>query len=114
MTTPVVRTITITDQGMGVADNIEAVRLQAIHRLETLLSEWFLDVYEGVPRDLIFSNSLSLGQIAAILTEEIRKVRHVVSVTTTRIELDRENRVFTYAATLETDFNESTTVEVTT
>ena len=114
MTTPVVRTLDVTDSGMGTADNIEAVRLQAVHRVRTILGEWFLDILEGLPHQLIFSQRLGVAQVTAIINEELRKIRHVVSVMPTKVALDSTTRHFSYAATIETDFSETTSIEVTT
>ena len=114
MTTPVVQTLNIGPTGMNVASNIEAVRLQAIHRLRLILGEWLLDVFEGVPYELVFSTRLTIPQIVAILSEELRKIRHVVDITVNQAEIDRMRRRFHFSATIFTDFDESTTVEVTT
>ena len=114
MTTPVIQTLDIYSDGMGIANDIYAVRLQAIHRLRLILGEWLLDVFEGVPYELIFSTRLTVEQITAILVEELRKIRHVVDVTVQRAEIRRSSRTFHFAATIFTDFDESTDIEVTT
>ena len=114
MVTPAVTTVDITDAGPVLVHNIEAVAMQATHRLRLLLTEWFLDIFEGVPYELILTGRLTPAQVSAIFVEEIRKIRHVLSVEVTRSELNSRTRQYVFSATLTTDFNESTTIEVTT
>lgn len=111
---PVVRTLDIGVDGVSIADGVEAVALQAKRRLRVLLGEWYADIYEGVPYELVFSRRLTLGQVSAILVDELRKIRHVTQVSVRSASIEPMDRVHTFHVTLQTDFGASTTLEVVT
>ena len=114
MVTPVVTSLDITDTGISAVHNIEAVRVEGIHRLQLILGEWLLDAFEGVPYELIFSGLLTVPQVTALITEELKKIRHITAVNVTLVDLNRKSRRYRYSATIQTDFGGTTTIEVNT
>ena len=61
---------------------------------------------------MILSSRLTTSQIAAVITEELRKIRYVSNVVVTESSIDPEQDVFIYNAMVETEFNVTFLVEV--
>lgn len=91
--------IRLTDRGdLEVAEGVEDVRQRVIQRLRFQIRESFLRVDEGVPyRPEIFTAPTSAGLASVVVTDQVRSVEGVDSVTAVSVSIDPETRVMTYA-----------------
>ena len=92
------------DRGnLAVAEGLEDIRQRVVEALRFGAGEWYLDASAGVSylRD-VFVRPVEVGAVSTILTDAIRAVPGVESVSGIQVELDTEERTMSYSATVHT------------
>ena len=86
-----------------IARGIEDIRQRVVERLRFYHGEWIFATSQGVPyRREIFRRNVSVGLAAAVVSDAIRSVDGVVSVSDVRSDLDDRSRVMSYSARVAT------------
>jgi len=94
---------------LAMAEDLEDIRQRVIEALRFGAGEWYLDKNAGVSylRD-VFVRPVEVGAVTTILTDAIRAVDGVESVSGVQVELDTEARTMSYSATVHTDLGDFT------
>lgn len=86
-------------------DNAERVSQQILITLKFWESEWFLNENDGVPYlDYIFVKNPNIAHVRQIITEKIKSVTGVQSVTALDLKFDAQRRLLTIIYGADTDY----------
>lgn len=94
---------------LAVVSGLEDVRQRVVERLQFFLGTWFLEVDAGVPyRSEVFVRGVSAGLASALVSDHIRATPGVTDVRDVVASINRVDREFSYTATIETPYGETT------
>lgn len=92
------------------AERVEGVEFTAQmvrSRLQTVLGEWEPVPTLGMPWfDSVFTKAIDISIIQSLVVDEIRKVAHVIDVTTMDLNLDKRSRMLYINFTAMSDWGE--------
>jgi hypothetical protein len=88
---------------ISMADGIEGLRQCVVSMLRTIKGEWILDVTFGIPyKQEIFIIGVREAAVRNIYDRAILEFKEVINISHSAGVLDRNQRRFGYAATVET------------
>ena len=97
----------VIDRGVERVEGLEHTAQMVRCRLQTVLGEWSPRPNLGLPWfDTVFTKAPDISLIQAIVTDEIKKIKHVRNVLQIELNVDKSKRTLNISFTAESDWGD--------